>query len=523
MALFRSIATVGGFTLVSRVLGFVRDLLIAAVLGTGPAADAFFVAFRLPNLFRRLFAEGAFNAAFIPSFARRLEGEGIASAKRLAEEVQSVWFTGLLAMTVAAEIAMPAVVFVLALGFADDAERWPLAVEYSRITFPYLMLMSLTALLGGVLNALNRFAAAAAAPIALNVCMIAAMVIAAPHMETAGHALAWGVTIGGVVQVAMVAWDCRRAGVILMPRLPRLTPGVRRVLRLMGPGAIGAGVLQVNILVGTIIASFLPTGAVSYLYYADRLYQLPLGVIGIAIGTALLPQLSREVRAGRLDGAVQMKNRSIEIAMLLTLPAAVALMTIPGEIVLALFQRGAFGAADVEATAYAVAAFAAGLPAYVLIKVLSPGFWAREDTRTPVIYAAISVAANIVFSLILVFPLGHVGIALATALAAWLNAGLLAAKLRALDFLAADSRLLRRLPRILLASGIMALGLLAGAWATESAFLSSLEPVRLAALAGLCAGGLALYAAAAQMTGALDLGELRRALTRRPANPAAAS
>lgn len=522
MALLRSIATVGGFTLISRVLGFVRDLLIAAVLGTGSAADAFFVAFRLPNLFRRLVAEGAFNAAFIPTFARRLEGEGVASARTLAEEVLSVWFAVLLAMTVAAEVAMPAVVFVLAVGFADDPDRWSLAVEYSRITFPYLMLMALMALLGGVLNGLGRFAAAAAAPIALNVCMIAAMLVLAPYTATAGHALAWGVTAGGVLQVLIVAWDCRRAGVTLKPRLPKFTPGVRRVLRLMGPGAIGAGVIQVNILVGTIIASFLPTGAVSYLYYADRLYQLPLGVIGIAIGTALLPQLSRELRAGRFDGALQMKNRAIEIGMLLTLPAAVALVAIPGEIVVALFQRGAFAEADVTATAHAVAAFATGLPAYVLIKILSPGFWAREDTRTPVVFAAVSVAANILLSIALVFPLGHVGIALATSLAAWINAGLLAARLRTLDFLAVDTRLLRRLPRILLSSGLMALGLVAGAWVAEPAF-SDVEPLRLVALAALCAGGLLLYGLSAQLTGAVDLAELKRVLRRRPPRRAAAS
>ncbi len=511
MRLFRSVATVGGYTMASRVLGLVRDLITAALLGAGPVADAFFVAFRLPNLFRRMFAEGAFSAAFVPLFARALEQDGRETARRFAGEAMAVLVTGLVALTILAEIFMPALVAALAPGFVEDPGKFDLAVTFSRITFPYLLCTAVMALLAGVLNGLYRFAAAAAAPIVLNLCMIAALLFLTGPTGSAGLALSWGVAAAGIGQCLLLLIACRRAGMGLRPALPRLTPKVRRLLVLMGPGLIGAGVMQINLLIGTVIASLLPTGSVSWLYYADRLYQLPLGVVGIAVGTALLPQLSRQLRAGQTEDAMTTTNRAVEIALFLTLPAAAALLVIPGPIIAALFERGAFGAEDTAATATALAAFALGLPAFVLAKVLAPVFFAREDTRTPVVVAAWTVAVNVGLSLVLMWPLGHVGLALATSLASWFNTAWLALGIRRRGFLVADARLRSRLPRTVLATAGMAAALL-----LASAALHEAGPARVPALAAICLGGIAFFFAMAHLTGAMRLGELR-GLVRRPA------
>jgi hypothetical protein len=328
MVLLRSFATVGGYTAISRVLGFLRDILIADQLGTGPIADVFFVAFRLPNLFRRLFGEGAFNAAFVPLFARRLEQDGEAAAKAFGEQALAVLLTGLLGFTAAAMAAMPWLMYLLAPGFAADPEKFDLAVQLSRITFPYLLFLSLVALFSGILNALYRFAAAAAAPILLNIFAIAALVAVVPLTGRPGHVLAWTVAAAGAGQFLLLAIAAARAGMALRLPRPRITPAIRRLFRLMIPGVLSAGALQINIVVGTIIAS-LQAGAVSYLYYADRIYQLPLGMIGIAIGVVLLPDLSRKLRGGDQDAANTTMNRGLELALFLTVPAAVALIVIP--------------------------------------------------------------------------------------------------------------------------------------------------------------------------------------------------
>ena len=520
MRLFRSVATVGGYTLASRVLGLVRDLMMAGLLGAGPVADAFLVAFRLPNLFRRMFAEGAFSAAFVPVFAGTLEQEGREAARRFAEQAMAVLVAALLALTLLAEIAMPWVIRVLAPGFADEPEKFGLAVAFSRITFPYLLFTAVMALMAGVLNGLYRFAAAAAAPIVLNLCMIAALLLLVRPLGSVGLALSWGVAAAGVGQCVLLALACRRAGMTLRPTLPRLTPKVRRLLVLMGPGLVGAGVMQLNLLIGTMIASLLPTGAVSWLYYADRLYQLPLGVVGIAVGTALLPQLARQLRAGEARDAMATTNRAIEIALFLTLPAAAALLAIPGPIIGVLFERGAFEAADTAATAAALAAFAAGLPAFVLVKVLAPVFFAREDTRTPVLVAAWTVGVNVLLSLILVWPLEHVGLALATSLASWFNTAWLALGIRRRGFLAADARLKARLPRILAATAALTAALLLAASGAEG-LLQGTAAVRAGTLAAICLGGAALFFVLAHVTGAMRLGELR-VMMRRSAKAAGA-
>lgn len=513
MALLRSIATVGGFTMISRFLGFARDILIAATLGAGPVADAFFVAFKLPNFFRRLFAEGAFNAAFVPLFARQMAEGGRDAARGFAAEVLSVLVVTLLLFVTALQIAMPWVMQGFAPGFIDDPARFDLAVVLAQITFPYLLFISLVSQLGGVLNALGRFAAAAATPIILNLCLIAAIVGLTPFVDTPGHALAWGVAVAGAAQFIWLMVACHRADFELRLRRPRLTPRVKRLLILMIPGAIGAGVVQVNLLIDVVIASLLPAGSVSYLYYADRINQLPLGVIGVAVGTALLPLLSRQLRSGDDAAAAGSLNRALEFSLLLTLPGAAALLVMPTPVVSVLFERGAFGAAETSATAAALAAYAVGLPAYVLIKVLGPGFFAREDTATPVKVAAGGVALNLVLNLVLMGPLLHVGIALATAISAWVNAGLLAFLLARRGHFTADVRLRRSVPRTLLASAGMA-GLL---WIVADALgqFTAADPVREAlALALLIALGLGAFAVFAIVFGAARLADIRRMLDR---------
>jgi putative peptidoglycan lipid II flippase len=518
MSFIRSAATVGGLTMASRVLGFLRDVLMASMLGTGPVADAFVVAFRFPNLFRRLFGEGAFNAAFVPLFARRLEGEGAEAAHRFAEEIFAVLFVVLLGFVALAMIAMPLLIVVLAPGFMADPEKFDLTVVLTRIAFPYLLFMSLVALLGGVLNSLHRFAMAAAAPVLLNMVLIGALGVAmfmgwGDQAET-GLALVWGVALAGMVQFALLWVSCARAGMRIKLRRPVITPGVRRLVTLGIPGVIAGGIMQLNLVVSTIIAS-LQASAPSWLYYADRVYQLPLGVVGVAIGIVLLPELSRRLGAGDEAGVHSSQNRALEFALFLTIPAAVALMVIPEPIVQVLFERGAFDAADTRATALALAAFAAGLPAFVLQKVFQPGFFAREDTRTPMYFALMSVGLNIVGALALFPFLGHVGIALATSVAAWLNAALLGVTLSRRGFFHADASLRRNLPRVGLASLAMGALLFALTVWWEGSFTAEVAlSARIALLLGLIAAGSAAYFALTWATGAFRPGLITRAMRR---------
>lgn len=515
--LMRGFATVGGLTMASRVLGFARDVLIAALLGAGPMAEAFFVAFRLPNMFRRFFAEGAFNMAFVPLFAKRLEGEGDEATRRVAardfaEEALAALTAVLLALTAVALVAMPALMLVLAGGFADDAERFDLAVAYARIEFPYLLCMSMTALFSGVLNAMGRFAAPAAAPILLNVFLIGAMGLASAAAWPVGDALAWGVLAAGFAQAAMVWEAARRSGMALRLRRPRLTPGVRRLARLGAPGALAGGATQINLVVGTLIASFFP-GAVAWLSYADRLYQLPLGVVGVAIGVVLLPELSRRVRRGDEAGARDAMNRAAELCLALTLPAAAALAVVAGPIVSVLFGRGAFSPEDVAATATATALYALGLPAYVLQKVVQPIFFAREDMDSPLRYAVAAMATNVVVAAAGAPLIGYVAIPLGTVLGAWLQLWLLMRGARARDPAArADARLAKAAPRLLAASLAMGLALWLGAQALESELAA--PGLRWLALSGLMIGGGALYAALAVTSGGVRLGDLRAAMRR---------
>jgi len=514
MALFRSIATVGGWTMGSRVLGFVRDVSIASLLGAGLVTDAFFVALQLPNIFRRLFAEGAFNAAFVPLFAGELTQSGRVAAHQFAERVFGVMLVALIAVSLLVELFMPNVMALIAGGFRDDAEKFQLAIDFARLTFPYLLFVSLAAMLSGILNTLDRFAAAAAAPILLNVILLGALVgVAAGWLTHPGLVLSWGVLIAGICQFGWLAIVCARAG--LLPTVPRLVlgPKVRRLFVLMGPGLVGAGVYQINVLIGVRLASELPEGSVSFLYFADRVNQLPLGVVGAAVGVALLPLLSRQLKAGDDAGARDSQNRAIEFGMLLTVPAAAALLVLSSEIVTVLFQRGQFGSAAAHATAAALAAFAAGLPAYVLIKALAPGFFAREDTATPVKIAAGAVIVNVAVALALMPALAHVGIAVATAVSAWINAGTLAALLYRRGLLVPDGRLIHRLARTVLSSALMAAAL----WLAARALSGWLVAGTLSgaiALVVMVAAGIAIYGLLAQFLGVMRWGEMRALLRR---------
>ena len=526
MKLYRAFATVGGLTMVSRVFGFLRDILIAATLGSGAVADAFFIAFRFPNLFRRLFGEGAFNSAFVPLFAKRLEGEGKEAARAFAEEAMAGLVFVILALTIVAEIAMPFLMYGLAPGFSANPEKFDLAVLLTRITLPYLLCMSLVALLSGMLNSVGKFIESSAVSIVLNLTMMAATCVALGlglrNEPLAGVVQAWGVFAAGLLQLWLLVDGARRNGLRVRLRWPRMTEGVRRLITLGIPGIIAGGVTQINIVIGTVVAS-LQDGAVSHLYYADRIYELPLAIVGIAIGVVLLPDMTRHLRAGDHAAVMDSQNRSLELAMLLTVPAAAALAIVPTEIVMGLFERGAFTAADTKPTAYALAIFALGLPSFVLIKVFQPAYFAREDTATPMRYATLSLTANTLGSIGLFFLfrsmglMRHLGIAVATTLGGWLNAILLYRTLVRRGQFVGDARLRRSLPRMALATLVMAVALWMAAAALEPWFAPpGGTAVRLAALAGLVGAGLLVYGIAVLALGVVDRRQLRGLLRRNP-------
>jgi putative peptidoglycan lipid II flippase len=416
--MIRRFFTVGGFTLLSRITGFIRDVVMAAILGAGPIADAFLVAFRLPNHFRAIFAEGAFAAAFVPAYARTLEQDGKVAARSFADRLALAMIVLQVILLVVALIYTPEVVRLLAPGL--DASRFDLAVALTRITFPYLALISIESLIAGTLNANNRFASAAGAPVLLNLAMIGTLTFAT-LFPTAGHAAAWGVLIAGVLQLALVAGDAEKNGFGLRLRIPKLDEPTKKFLKAFGPAIIGAGGVQLALFADTIIATFLPAGALSALYYADRIHQLPIGVVGIAVGIVLLPEMARRLAAGDEKGAASSQGKAIEFALLLAVPCAAASLVVPELIMRALFARGAFTAADAAAAGQTLAAYATGLIPFVLMRSFVAPFHARGDTTTPVIAALLGVALNIALKIALMGPLAQVGLALATAAGAWLN------------------------------------------------------------------------------------------------------
>ena len=521
--LMRGFFTVGFWTLVSRILGFARDILIAAYLGAGPVAEAFLVAFALPNMFRRFFAEGAFNMAFVPMFAKKLEQDEGQDALPFARDAFTIMALILTAFSLLGIVFMPLLVWLMASGFAAD-ERFTLAVRFGRWCFPYILFISLGALVSGVLNGLGRFTAAAAAPVLLNVVFTATMVgaafmgIAPGHgsdllmAHTVGMALAVAVPVGGIVQLGLVWWAAARAGYPLTCRRPRITPELRRLAVIAAPAAMAGGVVQINLLVGRQVASYFD-GAIGWLNYADRLYQLPLGVVGIAIGVVLLPELSRRLAAGDIPGQRSGFNRAAEVCLGLTVPAAVALVVVPLPLIQALYQRGAFTPEDSRATALALAIYGLGLPAFVLQKVLQPLYFAREDTRRPFHYAVVALILNAVVAVALAPVMGFSAAALGTTVAGWGMVVQLWRGTRDLGEVAQlDERMRQRLPRILLAAALMGGALWIFAHMAAPAF--SNHVAKLPALIGLVGLGLVTYFGLGRVLGAFHMSDFRGAARR---------
>lgn len=516
MSLGRNFVTVGAGTALSRLLGFARDIMVAAMLGSGPIADAFVVAFRLPNLFRRLLSEGAFNASFVPMLARIRAEEGEDAAALFSGRVLAVFLLGLIGLTLMAELGMSGLVALLAPGFVGETEKFQLTVWLARLAFPFLAFATIAALIAGLLNARRRFVASAFAPALLNLVLVGAL-LAARWQGLAGNRIAavwlcWAVAIGGLAQLAMCVAALRHARIHVPWVRPRLDPAVRRLLYLTLPGVIASGIAQINGFIGTIIGSGAP-GVVSYLYYADRVYQLPLGVTGVAIGLVLLPDLSRRLAAGDEAGARKAQNRALEFAFSLTLPAAIALAVAARPIIDVLFQHGVFDAAASRETAATLAAFAIGLPGYVIAKALQQPFFARQNMRAPMLIALIGAAVDVAVSLALFKSYANVGIAFAASLAGWINALGLALMLYRQHDLTIGRDTTRRMALTLVAAFAMGGALYLGC-GTLAPWLAPAQPlaVKAGALALLCGGGLMVFVGLAQALGAISLAGMRDAL-----------
>lgn len=512
MNLHKATGTIGGLTLISRIAGFAREMLMSRVMGASWQADAFFVAFRLPNTFRRLFGEGAFSAGFVPLYAQRLQGQnGETEAKKFSEEVLGVFLPTLILFTVLFLIVMR--VFVAAIS-GYEGPKLDLATYLTRITFPYLMLISLVSLFSGILNSLARFTAAAFAPALLNLAMLCALIFVPVGGRTTAVALAIAVTLGGVLQLGLLLVACKRAGVVLKLRKPRMTPGVRQFVRVVVPATLGAGVYQISAFIDTFFLTRIGTGAMSYFNYADRLNQLPLGVIGAALGTAILPQVSKHVGAGEPDKAAHIQGQAAELAMLLCLPAALALAVTALPLVSALFQGGRFSSEDARLTALTLSIVALGLPAYVLVKVLTPGFYSRQDTATPVKIAATVLIATVVLNFLLIPTFGIAGLASAIAICSWLNCVMLYVVLHRRGHFRIEGWLANRVFRQLIACVGMAAALYAIRTLVPGWFSGSAGH-RIIGVAALVGGGMAVYFPLVWLLGGTDKQELKNLFRRR--------
>lgn len=522
MSLLRNVGTIGGLTMISRVFGFVRDMLLARVLGAGGVGDAWQLAFQLPNIFRRLFAEGAFASAFVPLFNRRLkDGDDISESRRFAEEVLAFLIPVLLVFGSLAIIVMPWIAGLFANeGIEEDPALMDLAVLMARVAFPYLAFMSLATLFAAILNSLSRFAAAAAAPILLNLCMITALVYGTTlgdgieARRQVGFYLAIAVTVSGLLQLLWLGWWARKSGFRMGFKRPRITYGVKELGILILPAVLGAGVYQISRFIDLFFLSTLPDGAYSYLAYGDRLNQLPLGIIGIALGTAILPSMSRMIAVEDTDGASRLQSNAVELAMLLTVPAAVALFVTGSAFTRAFYVGGAFTLADAFTTGAVVSALVVGLPAYVLIKVLIPNFFARKDTRTPVYTAGASLLLNIALNFVLVPRLGVIGLALAGAAAAWSNVTLLLIILARKGYFTLTGRVYGRIARIMIAAGLMG-GALYFVTPMGAEYYAGGALERIASILALVLVGAAVYFVAAAALGVVNRSTIQQ-LTRRP-------
>lgn len=500
--------------MISRILGFIRDILMAAVLGAGAVTDCFVVAFKLPNFFRRLFAEGAFSASFVPIFSTTLEKEGKEEALNFAEEAFACLAITLLVFVGLIEIFMPALIYSMANGFVGDEAKFSLAVVLTRYTFPFILFVSLVSLFAGVLNSLGKFAETAAAPIILNICLITALTLTANLMETPAHTLAIAVSVAGFIQLIFLYRACYKAGYRIRVRLPKLTPKVKKLLIIMAPAALGAGVIQLNLLLDMIIASHLPDASMSYLYYADRLNQLPVGVIGVAIGTVLLPFLSRSIAAGDEEQVTKSQNQAIEMGLFFTIPATVAFVIVPYDLIHVLLERSNFSAEATAQTALTLAAYAAGLPAYVLAKVFVPGYFARGDTKTPLKFAIVALFINVSLNLILMRYFAHVGLAMATAISAWINVVMLSSGLILRGHYRIEKAVLIRLSKYILCSLIMGIVV----WFVQQKVNFLIEGAGLEQVLGLLAlvfCGIGAYLLATFMTKTVKKEELRALFSKR--------
>ncbi|MBQ4472342.1 MAG: murein biosynthesis integral membrane protein MurJ [Alphaproteobacteria bacterium] len=474
MSLLKSIATVSGGTAISRVVGFIRDILIARFLGASMAADAFFVALRFPNLFRSLFAEGTLNVAFVPLFTGELH-KGKKDALNFAKAVFSFLFYVLLIFVVVMEILMPALMFLFAPGFDEVLGKLELTTTLSRITFPFLMFVSLVSLLAGVLNSVGKFWAAAFTPTILNLCMIGALLGFTPFLSgdsAPAYALAWGVTGAGIVELLFLGWHIKKAGYLFglmnpITALFHMTKEVKTLLKKMAPGVLGSGVYQINLFLDTLFVSLVGAGAMSWLNYAQHLFQLPIGIIGVAIGTALLPVLSHHIKAGEKEQANTQLNRGLELSIAMSGASMIGLIVLAEPIIRTLFEHGMFNATDTTNTANALVVFAIGLPAYMMTKALSPFFYARGDTTTPVKIAIVGVILNAILALTLMQFWGYIGIALATGLTTWINAGQYWFRLRHNKEFSLDHLFKYRFIRIIISCLLMAAVLIAGRWALQ--------------------------------------------------------
>ena len=512
MKLFKSIATFGGFTLISRITGFLRDMVLANYLGAGLVSDAFLVAFKLPNLFRSLFAEGAFTTAFVPMLSHKLIADGKEKSMIFAGQAISVLIFFLIIFVIIAEIFMPSLIALIAPGFINDPEKIALATTLSRITFPFLLLISVVSFQSGILNSLDKFAAPAAAPVILNLMMIASIFIFIPFGETPAHGAAIGVTFAGFIEILWLHFFLTKQNIHLRPSFDifRLSKNeeIRTLFKRIAPGVLGSGVYQINMLVDTILVSLVGTGAISWLYYANRLQQLPLGVVGAAIGIAVLPILSRHLKSEEFEDAREVQNKAVEYGALLSIPSAIGLIVLAKPIINILFQRGQFGELETLMTSQAVIAYSFGLPAYVMVKALAPNFFARCDTKTPVKYSIIIMITNLILAFSLMQFFGHVGIASATSITAFLSLYQYCRGLKKRGYWNFPPLLFKKIILITLSSMAMGISIIIAQFALNYYYINWLSfslLIKFPIFLTLCILGVATFTISAKMTGVLDI------------------
>ncbi|AIL65728.1 multidrug transporter MurJ [Rickettsiales bacterium Ac37b] len=516
MSLFRSGITVAFFTFISRIFGFIRDIFITSALGTGTLADAFNVAFRLPNFFRRIFAEGGFSSAFVPIFTGKIASEGIEKAKIFAAKVLTLLLISLIVFIIFLELILPTLIYILAPGFAinQDQSRFNLSLELSFITTPYLLFISLVSLFGGILNSVGKFSAFAFSPILLNISIILTLWLGADFMPTSAHALAWGVLIAGIVQLIFIIIAAKSANLLVKPIYPSLDNDIRKLFKNIIPAIISGGVVQINIIIDQIIASFIP-GAISTLSYADRIHQLPLALIGISMGTILLPSLSKQLKQLDKTRALATQNRALEISLLLSIPCCLALIILAKPIIMILFERNAFTPIDTLNTSHALIAFAIGLPAAIAIKIFAPCFFAHYDTKTPLKISLICILTNIICSLLLIYPLKHVGIALSGSISCFLNASLLGIILYKRKNFQPDLQLKQNIIKIIFSAGFMSCILIILTYLSKNFLLNSSEILRVITLFIIITIGCITYLAFAWFFKILELKLIKEYLVRK--------